>query len=156
MTLEVSGQASVAADPGQGPLDDPAFRQDDEAMEIGSLDDFELPRTGPGDGGLGLGALIAAIGEDALDEGEQTPRAAVEDLPDAVAILDRGGMDDDLQQEADCIDENVALATRRLLARVEARRVERGPPFEPPFAVWLSMIAAVGLASRPWRSRSWR
>ena len=33
------------------------------------------------------------------------------------------------QQEAERIDQNVALATADLLARIEALRVERGPPF---------------------------
>lgn len=125
-------------------------------MEIGTLDDFEPPRAGSGDGGGDLRSPISAVGEDALDEREQTPCAAVEDRPGAVAILDVGGVDDHIQQEAERIDKDVPLAPLRLLARVEARRIERGPPFEAPFAVWLSMIAAVGLASRPWRSRSWR
>ena len=31
VTLEVSGQATVAADPGEGALDDPALGQDDES-----------------------------------------------------------------------------------------------------------------------------
>jgi len=148
MTFEVPCQPSVTADPGQGPFDDPAFRQDDEAVKIGALDDFEFPRTGSGDGSGGLCALISAVGEDAFDEGKQSSRSA-QQQDRAVAILDVGGMDDHVQQETDCIDENVALATRRLLARVEARRIERGPPFDAPFAVWLSTIAAVGLASRP-------
>ena len=60
-------------------------------------------------------------------------------------------MDDDAQQQAECIDEDVALAPRDLLARIEALRVERSPPFCAPLALWLSITAADGLASRPSR-----
>ena len=38
-------------------------------------------------------ALAAAIGVDALDDGKQTARAAIEQQGNAVAILDAGGMD---------------------------------------------------------------
>lgn len=122
-------------------------------MEIGTLNDLQLPRSGLGDGRGRFLALIAGVGKDALDEGEQAARPAQQE-DGAVAILDGGGMNDDVQQEAERVDENVAFAACRLLARVVARRIERAPPFEAPRAVWLSRTAAVGLASRPWRSRS--
>ena len=38
-------------------------------------------------------------------------------------------------------------------AAIIAVRVDRRPPFSAPFTLWLSMIAAVGLASRPACSR---
>jgi len=65
----------------------------------------------------------------------------------AIAILNIGGMDRYAQQQAERIDEDMALATRDFLARIEALRVEEGPPFCAPLALWLSMIAVVGLAS---------
>ena|SRR6185369_1891084 len=122
-------------------------------MEIGSLDDLEFPGTGLGDGIGRLLPLIATIGEDALDEREQASRPQ-QQWDGTVAILDIAGSDEDIQQEAERVDQNMALAARRLFAGIIARRVERGPPFEAPRAVWLSMIATVGLASRPCRSRS--
>jgi hypothetical protein len=48
VALEVAGQAAVAADPGEGALDDPALGQDDEAMGIAALDDLQGPRAGLG------------------------------------------------------------------------------------------------------------
>lgn len=153
MTLEVACEAAIAADPCEGAFNDPALGQDDEAVKIGALDDLEFPGAGLGHGiGRPL-ALVAAVGEDPLDEGEQAARSA-QQRDRTVAILDICGMDEDVQQKTKRVDEDVALAARRLLARVVARRVERGPPFKAPRAVWLSMIAAVGLASRPCRSRS--
>jgi hypothetical protein len=55
-------------------------------------------------------------------------------------------MDDDCQQHADGVGQQVALAADDRLARVVAGRVERRAPFCAAFAVWLSMIAVVGLA----------
>jgi hypothetical protein len=57
-------------------------------------------------------------------------------------------MDRYAQQKAERIDEDMALATRDLLARIEALRVKQGPPFCAPLTLWLSMIAVVGLAYR--------
>jgi len=98
--------------------------------------------------------LAAAVAVNALNEREQTTRAAVEHQRHPVAILNVGGMHRHAQQETERIDEDVALATADLLARIEALRVERDPPFCAPLALWLSMIAVVGLASRPACSRT--
>ena len=156
MTLEVFGESSASADPGEGALDDPAFGENDEAMQFVALDDLDLPGCGASDRRRQLRSLIAGIGEDAFDEGEQAARAVIEDQPGAVAILDIGGVDDDVQEEAERVDENVPLAALDLLARVIARRIERRPPFCAPLALWASMIATVGLASRPACSRTAR
>ena len=123
-------------------------------MQCRSLDDLERPAAGSRGSGSHFRALIAAVGEDALDEGKQATRSSVEHQRSAVAILDIGGMNGDAQQEAERIDEDVPLAALDLLARVVALRIERSPPFCAPLALWLSMIAAVGLASRPACSRT--
>src|SRR5918993_2498013 len=62
-------------------------------------------------------------------------------------------MHSDRQEQAQRVGQDVALAACDLLARVIPRRVERGPPLRAPLAVWLSMMAVVGLASRPAVSR---
>lgn len=128
VALEVARQASVAADPGEGALDNPALGQGDEAPGVAALDDLQRPAARVGDGLGHPGPLIAGIGEDALDEGEQAPSLA-QDLAGAVAVLDVGRMNDDAQEQAERIDEDVALAARDLLARVIPLRVERRPPF---------------------------
>ena len=98
-------------------------------MQLVALDDLQDPAAGLGDGCGQCRSLVAGIGEDALDEGEAAARAPVEDEPRAVAILHIGRMDDDVQQEAERVDEDVPLAARDLLARIVALRVERGAPF---------------------------
>lgn len=74
-----------------------------------------------------LWPLIVGIGEDALDEGEQTARPAQYGRR-AVAILEVSGMNDDAQEQAERIDEDVPLVARDLLARVKALRIDRRPP----------------------------
>lgn len=122
-------------------------------MQFAALDDLNGPATGVGDHLCHLGSLVASIGENALNEGERAACRA-EQVTSTVAILHMGGMDYDTQQQAERIDEDMALATRDLLAGIKALRVERRAPFCAALALWLSMIAAVGLASRPACSRA--
>lgn len=143
----------MAADPGKGALDDPALRQHDELVQLASLDDLQPPATGLGDRPGGAWPLVTGIGEDLLDEGKRSACLA-QHRTGAVAVLYAGRMHDDAQQEAKRVDQDVTLAAGDLLARVVALRVDRRPPFCAALALWLSMIAAVGLASRPSRSRT--
>lgn len=129
VAFEVAGQASIATDPGDRAFDDPAFRQDDEVVSLGALDDPERPSSGVGDRRCRLRALISGVGEDALDEREEAPRARVEDQSCAVSVLHIGRVDGDVQQQTERVDEDVPLAARNLLARIEALRIERGAPF---------------------------
>ena len=125
-------------------------------MQLVTFDDLDGPGARLRERGRELRPLIVGIGEDAFDEGKATARAAVEDQQSAIAILQVSRVDDNVQQEAERVDETVPLATRDLLARVIPRRIERRPPFCAPLALWASMIATVGLASRPAFSRTAR
>ena len=125
-------------------------------MQFVAFDDLDRPGSGLRQRRRQLRSLIVGIGEDAFDEGKAAARAAVEDQRSAITILQVGRVDDDVQQEAERVDENVPLAARDLLARVIPRRIERRPPFCAPLALWASMIATVGLASRPAFSRTAR
>ena len=129
ISLEISRQAAIAADPGQGSFDDPALGQDDEFMQFVALDDLEYPTTGTGSRSLGARSLIAGIGEDALDEGEEAAGPSIEDQPRSVAVLNIAGMNDHVQQKTERIDQDMALASGDLLARIKPLRVERGAPF---------------------------
>ena len=127
--LEIACQAAIAADPGQGSFDDPAFRQEDEFVQLVALDDLEHPTTGAGSRSRGAWSLIAGIGEDALDEGEQAAGTSIENQPRPVAVLNIAGMNHDVQQKAERIDQDMALAPGDLLARIKPLRVKRGAPF---------------------------
>ena len=128
VALEIAGQAAVAADPGKGALDDPALGQDDEAMGIAALDDLQGPRAGLGNNPGHLWPLVAGVGKDALDERKGSPRGA-QQIARAIAVLHVGRVDDHAQQEAQRIDQDVALAAGDFLARIKALRVERRAPF---------------------------
>ena len=96
---------------------------------------------------------VSAISKDAFDEREQSSRST-QQVESPITVLNISGMNDDVQQEAQCVDQDVPLSTFDLLARVVARRIEQRPPFCAPFAVCELMMAAVGLGSRPSCSRT--
>src|SRR5258705_11780399 len=112
IALEVACQAAIAADPGQGSFDDPTLGQDDEFVQLVALDDLEHPTAGPGCGSRGARSLIAGIGEDALDKGEEAAGAPVEYQPRPVAVLNIGGRDDGVLHEGAGIDKGMWLAPR--------------------------------------------
>jgi hypothetical protein len=151
--LEVAGQTAVVADPAQRAFDDPALGQHDKAASVAAAHDLGLPGSGAGCGSRHLRPLVAGITDDALDEREQTPRLAQERFR-AITVLHAGRMHHDAEQQTERIGQDMALAPDDLLARVITGRVERRASFCAPFAVWLSMIAVVGLASRPACSRT--
>lgn len=120
IALEVSGETTTPADPREGAFHDPALGQDLESFcRIGSLHDLQLPCSRAQDDERHLLAAVAAVSEDAFNEGKQPSRPA-QQFEGAVAILDVGGKNDDVQQETQCVDEDVPLAALDLLARVVA------------------------------------
>src|SRR5438067_9091626 len=129
VALEIARQTAIAADPGEGALDDPALGQHDEFVQLVALDDLQYPTTGAGSRSRGARSLIAGIGEDARNEGEEAAGASIENQPRPIAVLNVGGMYDDVQQESERVDQDMALAPGDLLARIKPLRVKRGAPF---------------------------
>ncbi len=127
---------------------------DDEALDsIGSFDDLGLEM------GQDVGQrtvkdrpLIGAVGEQFSEKRKQTEQCR-QQLEAAVAILDIGGGDRAVQEQALRIDQDMALLALDQLARIEAVRVDASPPFSALFTLWLSTMQAVGLASRSAFSR---
>jgi hypothetical protein len=64
-------------------------------------------------------------------------------------------MDSGAQEQAQRVDQDVALLALDLRARVIALRIDARAPFSALLTLWLSMIATVGLASLPACSRAW-
>ena len=104
-------------------------------------------------GGLDLAGVVAGVGPDQLQPGKAVADAG-EDQGGAVTILHAGRVDDDPHRQALGVDQRMDLATLQTLAGVVAHLVIVRPPFSADLTVWLSRMAAVGLASRPSRSRS--
>ena len=110
----VASKTPVAADPSQCTFHDPALWQHDEASNIAALHDLERPITGAGDESTHLRPGVTTIGNDTLDEGE-TPPSLPQQCFGAVTVLDIGGVDVDVQQQALRVDEDMALATEDFL-----------------------------------------
>jgi hypothetical protein len=58
-----------------------------------------------------------------------------------------------MHQQTLCVDQDVSLLAFDLFACIIAVRVNIGPPFSALFTLWLSIMQAVGLASRSNASR---
>ena len=115
---------------------------------IRALDDFSFEvRQNFRQGLLEFRPLIATVGKQLFQEGIH-PEKGCKEQDATVAILDIGGMNDRVEQQTQRIYENMALLALDLFARIIARRIDAGPPFSALFTLWLSMMAAVGLASR--------
>src|SRR5215212_4666365 len=102
---------------------------------------------------LHLPPLVACVPDDALNEWKAPP-SVLEQCRRAISVLYARRMNADRQQQPEGVRQDVALAAKHLLASIEARCIERSPPLTAPLALWLSMIAVVGLASRPAFSRT--
>jgi len=96
--------------------------------------------------------LIAGVGKQLFQE-RIHPEQGSKQQDAAVTILDIGGMNDGVEQQAQRVYENMALLALDLLARIIAMRIDPEPPFSALLTLWLSMMAAVGLASRSSCSR---
>ena len=101
---------------------------------------------------LELRPLIARVGVKFQKERIQSEQCRHQH-DTAITILDIGRVDRCLHQQALRIDEEMPLLALDPLAGVKAGRIDAPPPFSALLTLWLSMIAAVGLALRPACSR---
>ena len=120
---------------------------------IGTLDDLHIhPRHYFRHGAAKQRALIAAIGIEFHQERIHAEHGR-DDQRATITILNVGGVHDGVDQQALRVDKNVPLLALDLLSRVVTRQINRVPPFSAPFTLWLSITAAVGLASLETASR---
>lgn len=94
-----------------------------------------------------LRPLIAGVGVKFQEERIQSEQCRHQH-DTAVTILDIGRVARCLHQQALRIDEDMPLLALDPLARVKTGRIDAPPPFLALLTLWLSMIVAVGLASR--------
>jgi len=100
-----------------------------------------------------LPRVVAIIRPDQFEPGKAVADF-IEDERRAIAVLDASGMNDGPQRQALRIDQRVNFAPLDLLSGVIAYLAVKTAPFSAAFSDWLSMTAAVGLASRPMSSRN--
>ena len=112
--LEVLCQSSIAPNPCEEPLDDPAPRVNSESDLIGILaHDLDRDQRGLGD----LLTGIPAVGEDPLDEREDAARSP-QQRSATVAILDACRMRFEDEATSVRVDERMALASVDLLSGI--------------------------------------
>ncbi len=148
--LEILAEPSAAAQPRQSALHHLPARQYLEAMAVWIAPHHAQYPSPSGPSPLHQLASIGGIGPDQLEPGEPAQQLAQHQLG-AVPVLDVGRMYHYCQEQAGRIHYDVAFAPRYLLVGVIAPR----PPFSVAFTDWLSMMAALGVASRPSLSRTW-
>lgn len=143
-------ETTTAGEPRERSFNDPALREHRETLGcVGPLDDAQRPGATPACRGGGTWPLVATIGKDGRDEREQCARLPVEHQDSAVAVLDVGRVHDDVQQQAERVNEDVVFDAFNLLARIVADRVDALTPFSADLTDLLSRMAALGLASLP-------
>jgi hypothetical protein len=84
--------------------------RDLETGNVGSLHDFQLPCSRSPDDERHLLSGIATISKDAVDKREQSPCSA-QQQEGTVTVLNIGGMNHNVQQQAQRVDQDVPLAT---------------------------------------------
>jgi hypothetical protein len=115
----VADGAAVLADPGEGPLDHPAARQDGEGVQvIGPADDLQRDAQGGSPGGEPV-RLVTGVGP-----GQPDARAGAAQIPQqragGVAVLHAGGGDDHIEQQPRGVHGDVPLAAVDLLGGIPA------------------------------------
>src|SRR4051794_888265 len=127
----------------------PTTREEDEALGPGEAPDDDQRQPEQEAGEQGREPVVDPVGEH-RPQPRVEPLQALEEIADAVRVLDVGGVDDHAEQQARGVDPDVPLPAPYLLRRV----VAAGPPFSVVLTLWVSTMTALGLGSRPSRSRS--
>ena len=124
-------QTPAPVQPCDGPLHDPAFRQDRKAFGlIGPLDDRDLETAAhPSHASLEGRALITTVGIKLEQKGMKAEQGRHHPYA-AVTVLYVARMQEGVKQQALGIYKDVALLALDLLAGVITRRVDRRPPFQ--------------------------
>ena len=78
--------------------------------------------------------MIGAVGKQLLEEWKLAKQRG-EQQQAAIAVLNVGGVDDGVQQQTECIDQNMPLLALDQLAGIEAMRIDAGPPFSALFTL---------------------
>jgi len=147
----IFAESTVFGEPTKGSLHNPAFGENLKIMKVTPLNNINNPMElllGP----RHKGTTITAIGPDQLQSRTPSTKLA-QDLFAAGMVLNVRGMNDQGNNQAKRIDQNMTFTPLYLLARI----VATVPPFRR-LTLWLSRMAALGVGLRPFlrRTRSWR
>ena len=123
---------------------DPFGNPDPWQATPGMFDDLHLPAQFRLDPLAEAFLLVSTIGPDQLEPRKEALERCQQELATA-SVLTTGFMHQHVQHQPIRIDQQMALAAFDLFAPI----VAAGPPFCVVFTDWLSMMAALGVGSRP-------
>ncbi len=139
----VFGESSILAKPGKRSLNNPSLWENDKIVRLRAFDDFDDSAV-PADRPIDKLPGITAIGP---DDFETSPSRT--ELPDqqlaAVTVLDVGRVNDQREDQAERVNDDMTLAPLGFLARI----VPSVAPFSAVLTDWLSMMPALGVGMRP-------
>lgn len=140
----VFAKSTTTTKPSEGPFHDPTTWQNVKALDVVvPFDDLQYPAARllhP----IDQLSAVAAIRPNEL-QSRKLVLCFFQDLLGTVSVLNVGRVNDHTQQQTDRIDQNMPFPAFYLFARIVTTR----PPFSVVFTDWLSMIAALGVGSRP-------
>lgn len=113
------------------------------------FDDLDLPATCHLDEGSKAAFVVSAIGPNELETRKAARQRFEQEFP-AIVILDVGFMHQHVYDQPIRVDEDMPFAPLYFLPTV----ISAYPPFWLVFTDWLSIIAALGVGSRPCDSRT--
>lgn len=138
----IFAEATVFGEPTKCPLHDPAFRKNLKIMKVTPFNNLNRPIE------LLLRprhkkTTITPIRPDQFQT-RTTPTEPVQHLFATRMVLNVRSMNDQSNNQAKCIDQNMAFTSLYLLARI----IATVPPFRC-LTLWLSRMAALGVGLRP-------
>ena len=140
-------ETTIAAQPSESALDHPSPAHGLEAtLLVDTPDDLEIHRL-VGESSDELVTGVATVSKDVRNECKRPPRA-VDEIGSTIVALHAGGDPLDGKQEPNRVDEQVALDALGLLRGVIADRIRSALPFSVALTLWVSMMVALGEASR--------
>ena len=150
----VLGEPATAVKPTDCALDNPALWQNDKALgSIRATHDLGYQtRHGERETILKHRPRVGRVGKQFLEKREPSEQSGQNHQP-SIAILHIGRCHQRVQQQSHRIDEHMALFAFDQLAGIEPIWIDADAPFSALFTLWLSMMQAVGLASRSASSR---
>jgi len=144
----ILAETPIAPQPGKGPFYNPTLWQNNKMMEVYRFENGRQQPVTPALHPVGDGCVGAVRPDDA--QPRQAPPHLLQQRFGRIAILHVGGEHHQSPDQAQRVDEQVPLAPAYFLGPVPAM----DPPFSVVLTLWLSTTTALGVGSRPSRTRS--
>ena len=139
----VFGKSAVLPKPRKCSFNDPSLGKDDELVRLRAFDDFDDPAV-PANRPIHKLPGITAIGPNHFKAPPSRTQLLDQQLA-AVTVLDVGRVNDQREDQAERVNNDMALAPLGFLARI----VPSVAPFSAVLTDWLSMMPALGVGLRP-------